>query len=169
MFVLMQIAGLDEVLRDVGKLQQNLRNKIVKRALRAVAKPFIDDAKALAPKDTKALTFSLGQVVRQYGGGRVTFMAIGPRRGKGFERVKRYPARTGSKGKTIKERKVLRRPVRYAHMMEKGTKHLRPRPFLHPAWMKNKGKIDQKLASLIWDQVRLAVANINPRTFRSGY
>lgn len=138
---------LEKLMQEVGP---KLAKKGLKKALRESAKPIIKDARGKVPTRSKALKKSLGQKVRTNNRRGVGYSIVGAR----------------SKWTTYQGNKV--NPAYYAHLVEFGTRrHLispksekgsvgtlrvgqsfvkgavqhpgsRPRPFLRPAWDRNR-------------------------------
>jgi len=115
------------LLKDLKKLSEKVQKRVVKGAIRASAKPIIQEAKALAPYKTGNLRKSIG-VIKGKDKGTVVTYHISPRKGGKYD---------GFYGYWIELGHILR---------EKGKKkkgkvigHVAPRPFLRPAF-ENKGE-----------------------------
>jgi HK97 gp10 family phage protein len=101
------------------------RAKIARPALREAAAEVRKSAKRHAPKETGLLRRAIKSVVRTKRG--VVFAIIGP--AWGFKKtVNRPSANFGEGGEVDSD------PARYAHLVEFGTAHSPPQPFLRPAY-----------------------------------
>lgn len=97
--------------KGIEQVRQSLQNKIVRKAITQAAKPILSTAKGNAPKDTGALKFSLATVLKT-----------------------KENSVTGKIGARVKYTKIKgklkRRPARYLHLVEKGTKFWHGHSFL---------------------------------------
>lgn len=121
-----KIEGLEDMIRTLKDLPNELKTSGEKAALRAGGAPIRKAAKRFAKssKDTGLLIRSIGLNVRTVRG--VTSVRVGPRRG--FrEEVERTNHRTGKKETMISD------PSNYSHLVEYGTSHSPAKPFLRPA------------------------------------
>lgn len=100
-------------------LPEKMRKSIERRAVSVTNKEITESLKSLAPKDSGALQKSMKSVIRTYKSGRIAVGISGPDYDyTGY--VVRKP-----KGKTFKKAKKgeqgLRRPAKYAHLVNNGT------------------------------------------------
>lgn len=124
-------------LERLGRTNDRARKKVIRQAVSAAMTPVNKAAKAKAPIG-KTTTFpgllkkSLGKKAKTYGG-TIFVVVIGPR----FKPSFRKPT-----GKVSKKGKPLfQNPAKYAHLVELGTSHSAPHPFLRPALFENKGRV----------------------------
>lgn len=129
-----QVQGAKQVIKRLNKLKRGVKNKILRKAITKSCQPVAKAAKANTPIETGLLKKSLGHKVKTYKDDVVGI--VGPRRGMG-------------KVVTVRGRKVYRDPVKYAHLVERGTVDSKPQPFLLPAWESNKQAISQILTNEI--------------------
>jgi len=157
-----EIKGCRKLMKRLNQLSMHTQTKVLKSAVRKAAKPVVRDARKLVPRDTGLLRASLGTKVKQYPRTGTVVAIIGPRlKFAGSEKIK----------EKLEGKKKKRLPVNYAHLVEFGTKphwsrytvlpsgvivphgHViegaRPRPFLRPAFDKNKQKIMQTMTGEI--------------------
>lgn len=138
-------------LRD--ELPKRLQNKILKKAVNDGCKLIRKTARQkVAVGETGLLKKSIGtKIVVKRSTGRVIGI-VGPRTGYKSKKVKgqRKKVRTITKlGEEFKAAGVD--PVRYAHLVEKGTKHSAAKAFLRPALDNNLGAVKEIFARTIKD------------------
>ena len=102
-----------EVLRKLHKLPGKIQERVLIGAVRASAKPIIEEARRLVPRRTGNLAKSIG-VNKLRTKGTVVAFAVSPRKGGKYDGY-------------------------YGHFVEFGTRKMAPRPFLRPAFDR-KGK-----------------------------
>lgn len=130
--------GEKEIIAKLDNLKRSVKNKILRTAIKQVSKPVLQAAKQNAPiGETSGLKMSLATKTKTTDKG--VFGIIGPR--SKYERTKG--------GKTV-------RPVRYAHLMEKGTKFAKADPFLAPA-VQDKEQIKDQMAKIIASEIHKVV------------
>jgi len=118
------VIGEKELMRRLNSLgSQGKRNKIVRPAINEAASKINKKAKALVIEETGLLRKSIG--VKRATKRGVVFAVVGPRHG-----FKREVERTLPSGDRAS---VLANPTKYAHLVEFGTRHSPPHPFLRPA------------------------------------
>lgn len=163
-FLKMHVEGAEGLIPLLKDFEQNVRERIARKALDAAAKPIVAAAKAKVPRRFGALKASLGVVHRKYSP--VVVAIIGAKRG----------FMASSRGKKLASKGKYAEPAFYAHLVEFGTKPhalgegsirvrrstrtvngrrqvielgpgpqhgrmhpgARPKPFLRPAWDANK-------------------------------
>src|SRR5262245_9956684 len=159
-----ELQGLSGVLQALERLKQGARNRILRKALTQAARPMTKDARARAPRESGLLKKSIGSVTRTDKKGFV-LVVIGPRTG--FKRevkikktrvFRQRGSRTVFVAKPTPDQLVmLRNPVKYAHLVELGTRFRRARPFLRPAFTSNEKGALNTIARIAWDEIaRLA-------------
>lgn len=155
-----RLDGIAEARRNLQHLGEQMRKRILRKAVRAAAKLIEKAAKshADASKDTGLLKKSIGTVVRVYRGGDKVIAVIGPR--VGFRRV--------IDGRVMD-------PTKYAHLVENGVKphalgkgsSLRKKtqagqghpgfaakPFLRPAIDGNKAAANAAIARVVAEELK---------------
>jgi len=127
------VAGLDEILKKLKKLPERVQKNVVTGAIRASAKPILQEAKALVSKDSGTLKKSIAVVKRRSKDKNLIHFSIAPRIKKGGY---------------------------IAHFLEFGTVKMSAKPFMRPAVEKKssetiqfaqdymKKRIDKELAKL---------------------
>lgn len=104
---------MKDLLVKLNKLPEKIKNRVVKGAVRASAKPIIKEAKKIVPVKTGNLKKSIGVTKRRDKGSVVTY-SVSPRKGGKYDGF-------------------------YGFFLEVGTKKMSPHPFLRPAF-ENAGK-----------------------------
>ena len=99
---------MGDLLRQLNKLPEKMQNRIIKGAVRASAKPIVQEAKRLVPVRTGNLKKSIGVSSRR-GSKTVVRVSVSPRRGGKHDGY-------------------------YGMWIEFGTKKMQPHPFLRPAF-----------------------------------
>lgn len=148
-----KIEGLDELVKQLrDELPKRMQNKILRKAIGEGSKLILKTAKAKVVKDTGMLKRSLGRkIVAKRSTGAVVAI-IGPRTG--YKKVKVKGTKTFKRERTKLGEKFAEAgvsPVRYAHLVEKGTRHSAPKPFLRPALDTNMAAIRQIFERTIRD------------------
>lgn len=123
----MRFDGLPETRFAFETLKGSVQRRITRMAMSAAVRVVAKEAKRLAPRDSGLLKESIGSKSKTYESG-VTVGIVGPRRG--FRRVVDRKAwqsgeRALASGKRQVVYKTLKRiadPVKYAHLVEHGTK-----------------------------------------------
>jgi HK97 gp10 family phage protein len=124
-------------LPKIAGLKQAMQNRIVRKAITTAGKPIVQTAKSQVVQRIGALKFALALKVKTKNN--VSFGLI------------------GAKSKYQKAKKgVFAWPVKYAHIVEKGSKFNRARPFLHPAF--NPSQVKAQIAELIAQGIREQLA-----------
>jgi HK97 gp10 family phage protein len=99
------------LLKALHQFPINIQKNVLRGAVRAGAKPIVDEARALVPKDTGNLKKSIGIVSRKSKDRSKVKFSVTPRRGGKYDGF-------------------------YAHMIEFGTSKMQPQPFMRPAFEK---------------------------------
>jgi hypothetical protein len=136
------VRGARTVFRKLASVDVDSIAGEVAKTLRTFGQRVAESAKAnLAPyRDTGALADSIGIVVRRKKGRATTF--VGPRDGPGFRLVD-----AGGR--------IVRRPIKYAHMLEFGADPHGAHPgqgatpFMRPAWDENVGAAQQGIGAAL--------------------
>lgn len=151
-FCEVQFTGLEEVLDYLTKLKASVAQSVIRQAVRYGATPILQVARSEARVESGLLRKSLGVKVKSYSNGSV-IAVIGPR--KGFRQevgIVGGRAVRGKRAMNKARRTLVRNPVKYAHLVELGTKRSRKFPFLRPAWTNAKGlaleRIKEKIVEL---------------------
>lgn len=144
----MKITGIKELTRALDKLPDELRKGADRRVLAAGAKPIVKAARAKAAKSSGLLRKSIGQNVKKMKGEYTA--RIGPRKGMGAMVV-----RNGVQ--------VYSNPTQYAHLVEYGTSHSAPQPFVRPAVESSKSEVVAAMAAGLDKHLTSAVRRIRSR------
>ena len=117
------LEGLSQVMAAVQDLGRRKAGAIQRKAVTAGGQEVLQEMREDAPRDKGVLAKSLGKKIRVYRQSGVTVAIIGPR--SDYQRDVTI-------GKRIR-RTITRRPVRYAHLVDKGTFRSRAYPFTEQA------------------------------------
>lgn len=178
-----QVTGLGKVLAALADLKQGARNRILRKALAAGAKPMLARAKQLAPSETGLLRRSLRTVIYTEGG--KVIAEIGPKSMKEQVVIEegqsaRILSKKGRKGLLTTADTPAgsvtrnRNPAYYAHLVEFGRVAVKPvsrkalssgaavfasagpmtpRPFLRPAFDETQAQARQIIADTVWQEL----------------
>lgn len=120
------IIGDRELIRKLDRLaKQSERNKIVRPAVREAAAAVRKKARGHVPQETGLLKNSITIKAKTRKG--TAYAVVGPSN-KNAAYVYRADANFGEGGW------IYSNPVKYAHLVEYGTPHSSPQPFMRPAW-----------------------------------
>lgn len=139
-----EVRGETGLMANLDKLDINLRDRAIKKAVRKALEPMRDTAKANARRRTGALFTSIDIKITSKGhkGSRIIGV-MGPRTG-----VK-FPVRIVKSGEHMGKIYVAV-PTRYAHLVEFGHNlvvdgkvvgRVGPKPFMRPAWSQHGGDV----------------------------
>jgi HK97 gp10 family phage protein len=145
-----EVAGL---IKQVGLMDTKLRRKILRKAVTNAARPMIKAAKSNLAKlaRTGLLSLSIGNKVKVYPRTITAVAIVGARYG--FKSKKYTAIKSGLTGKTRRAD-----PIRYAHLVERGTKHSRAFPFLRPAYAATKQDAMRIIKQELWDGIKAELA-----------
>lgn len=125
-FVRVKVLGLKQLRKELLEVPEKLRRKALRSAQTRASRIIITEARSRVPVRFGLLKKSLGRKSKTYRKSGTVVSVIGPRKGFKTQRV------GGSKYDD---------PVRYAHLVEYGTRHSAAKPFLRPAWDHNRDRI----------------------------
>lgn len=97
----MKLEGVDEAAKRLDSADRKIRKRVVRKAVRAGAAPYVKAVKRDAPVDTRELKKSLTQKVKSYRSGATIVSVVGARN-------RRSPSG--------------RNPAKYLHLVEGGTR-----------------------------------------------
>lgn len=148
------VEGIPDLSRKLDSLGTKIRRKVLRTTCQKAGTAMVKEAKARVPKRLKGfhdyaggqLKKSLGQKVKSYSGAAVTI--AGPR--DGF----RIQVGTRTKGKR-KGEPIYVDPRKYAHLVNNGTRHSAPIPFVGQATLNVGGK---QAAATLASEVEKAIA-----------
>ena len=119
--ITVKLSGDKNLLKLLKKMTGSAQQRMIKPAITASLRPMRDAARNGAPFESRALKDSIGTKVINYRNAVVGL--VGPR--SGFKRE--------FKGE-------IRKPHKYLHLVEFGTKNTSAKPFMRPAFAKTKGR-----------------------------
>lgn len=148
-----QITGLQKVFKKLEGLNRTVRGKLIRKAIDRGTVGMLKTARQLAPVETRLLKKSLGRRIKLYRTSGNVVAVIGPR--KGFKRKVRVPVFDKS-GKRVrgKTREQVRDPRHYTHLVEFGTEHSAAKPFLRPAFDRNKDQAKSIIKNILWAGIK---------------
>jgi len=117
------LEGLDQVMRAVQDLGRRKAGAIQRKAMTAGGQEVLAEMREDAPRDKRVLAKSLGKKIKVYRDNGVAVAIVGPR--SDYQRDVTIGKR--------KQRTITRRPVRYAHLVDRGTRRSRAYPFTEQA------------------------------------
>lgn len=143
-----KIEGVDELVKQLrDELPKRMQGKILRKAIADGSKLVLKTAKQKVPVgETGMLKRSLGRRVKVYRNSGKVLGIVGPRTG--FKKTKAGRTRTAL-GEKFQQAHV--NPTKYAHLVELGTRHSAPKPFLRPALDNNKEAVKAIFAKTIKD------------------
>ncbi len=121
-----KIDGLEDIYRRLGKFKGGVQRNIMRVAVGKGLIPINRAAKVLCPKETGTLRRSIGKKVVAYKSF-VVWGGVGPRKGMQYWTVD-PDAKSG-----------FRKPTKYAHLIEFGSRHAGAKSFLRPALDEQRG------------------------------
>lgn len=128
-----RIIGLDAIKRKLEALPEQLRRKAYRSALSSGARVIAKAAKRKVGKgESGLLKKSIGIKYLPATTRSQALGLVGPKRGNG--------------GIYNGQR---RNPTRYAHLVEKGTRHSAAKPFLRPAMIETQSEVFMKMSAMI--------------------
>jgi len=141
-----KLYGEKELLHALKALPVKLQNKALRTGVTKAARLVVKAAKQTVVKDSGLLKRSLGHRVWMSRDGMVIGATIGPRKGMGGLVEKKQSKKRGKYMKAVGKKDITsgkaamraesmeyRDPTKYAHLVERGTKHTAPRAFLRRA------------------------------------
>lgn len=133
----LEIQGTDKLIGKLGDLDRKVRNKSIRRAVRAGSTPTRKAMKQKAPKATGGLKRSIKTKMKTYKDG-TTVAVTGPDR-KYLEVL--------SDGRR-------HRPAYISHILENGSRFVAAQPFIAPAGLETKAEVLQIVASKLKEDIR---------------
>jgi HK97 gp10 family phage protein len=136
----MSLNGVAGVLQALADIDKKVARKALKEAVKEAVKPVLKAARAKVPVDTRTLKKALGTKIKPYKNSLTVVGIVGPRKDKGGK-DKSGKARVSKRKKLVRTsasgRQYFRDPVKYAHLLEFGT---RPHSLGKGDRLKRKGK-----------------------------
>lgn len=127
------VKGDKALARKLKRLPARIVAKAIKKGIRAAAKPMVKTAKQLATRETGTLQKSIGIGLKTFRRTGAVQIRLGPR--KSITGV-------GPDGR-------IRKPFKYAHLVEFGNDKLPARPFMRPAWEQHNKRLVKSLPAAI--------------------
>ncbi len=148
-----EIKGQDEVLRNLALLGKKMETSIGRKAVRAGLKPIQTamEQNAARHQVTGALAKSIISVIKAKKG--AVDGRVGPDKNFAVPLPGRTKRRKGLTGLVGGREQLMRKPQKYAHLIEFGTYRSRAFPFMRPAFDAQKGTAEQILADTLWSEI----------------
>jgi HK97 gp10 family phage protein len=119
---LIQLTGSEIVIAQLLALPEELRKKVERDVVGEANKLLAGAIAANVPQDSGALKKSIGSVIRRYKSGKIIVGVVGPKSDyAGYVIQKRNSKKIFRKAKKGENHKGLRRPSKYAHLVNAGT------------------------------------------------
>ncbi len=149
-----EIKGQDEVLRNLALLGKKMETKIARKAIRAALKPIQTamEQNAARHQVTGALAKSIINTVKAKKG--VVDGRVGPDKNFAVPLPGRTKRRKGLAGLLGGREQLMRKPQKYAHLIEFGTYRSRAFPFMRPAFDAQQGAAATILADTLWTEIQ---------------
>lgn len=141
----LNIFGDVQVINNIGRLKNKMQRKIARKAIAKALKPIERIARSNAPEDSGLLKKAIKSKVTRMVSGKVyvdpKVFAMKSANTGGEKKIIKVagPARKMGYRDIVKNLKkhnpdaMISKPAAYAHLVEFGTKKIRPRPFMRPA------------------------------------
>jgi HK97 gp10 family phage protein len=151
-----ELQGSEILVAQLLALPDKVRTTVEREAVFEANKLLIGTIRSEAPKDSGALQKSVSGVVRQYQNGRIVLGVVGPEYNYTGAVISKGRGKKKSFKKLKKGEKAenMRRPAKYAHLVEGGTAQRKtesganrgsvsPNPFMAPSLEKVKAQIQK--------------------------
>lgn len=143
-----RVDGLKELEQALGQLPKATSKAVLRRtAIRALA-PVIADAKTRVPVDEGDLKDSLKITTKL------------------SKRQQRKNAKSVAEGKSSVQLYAGPSALPHAHLVEFGTEHMAPQPYLRPAWDANKDEVLELVRTELADEITKAAARLAKKQAR---
>lgn len=140
--------GLKELDQALSQLPKATAKNVLRRTAILALAPVIADAKRLVPVDEGELKESLKVA------------------GKLSKRQARKNAKAVAEGKSSVQLYAGPSALPHAHLVEFGTAHMRPQPFMRPAWDANKDKVLELIRTEMGDEITKAAGRLARKAAR---
>jgi HK97 gp10 family phage protein len=133
-----KVDGLEDLKRALAGVDGRVRKKALRKGVNAAAGVILKRARQKVPVRLGLLKKSLGRKVKVYRKEGAVVGIVGPRTG--FRR---------QVGTTKDGRPVFENPTQIAHLVEKGTRRSRAKPFMRPALEESRGDVSSAVAEAV--------------------
>lgn len=137
-----RIDGLRELEHALKQLPKATGKSVLRRILKKRAKPIADDAKALVPRDEGDLQESIGVSTKL---------------------SKRQAKLHRKQGRDAVEVFVGAGALPQAHLVEFGSEHNQPKPYMRPAWDANKSSVLDDIGKDLGKEIQKAAIRLAKR------
>jgi HK97 gp10 family phage protein len=153
-----KIEGLREIQAALQDLSKATARNVVKRVLLKRAQPIVEAARTRAPVRTGRLRDSIIAQARGGNAGKAAFAEA--MRGGASRAAAGRAAREANRaaGSTVEVAIGPNDTAFYASMVEFGTEHSGPKPFMRPAWDATKGQVLDGVGDDMWAEIKKALA-----------
>lgn len=139
MSVTVKVEGLREIGAALEQLPEAVTKKVMRQVLTARARPIADAARGNCPVESGELKNSI----------------------KVSGRLSRSQAREARESASEVEVYIGPSPLPHAHLVEFGSIHNAPQPYMRPAWDGAKGTLLTNLAADLWAEIKKAAGRAN--------
>jgi HK97 gp10 family phage protein len=163
-----KVEGLKEIQAVLQDLSKATARNVVKRVLLKRAQPIVEAARTRAPVRAGKLRDSIIAQARGGNAGKAAFakaMRGGASRAEAGRAAREANRAAGS---TVEVVIGPHDGAFYASLVEFGTAHSSPKPFMRPAWDTTKGKLLDGLQDDMWAEVKKAIARHNRKLTKAG-
>ena len=143
------VKGVPEAQAALAKFDKRIRTKVLRQAVTKATKLVTKAARRLAPRDTGSLQKAIGERVRTY---RDSGMVVGIAGARSKLRFRVIEARRRKQAKRVKRGEPTdgtRRPVRYLHLVVRGTKRAKANDFITAAGSQTEAQVKDTLETEI--------------------
>ena len=153
MVVTVKTEGFKEFEQALEDLTTAAQKGVARRALIKAAKPLVDKAKAAAPVDEGHLKRSIAASDKLDG-----------------RQAKAHKALTGKQGAEVfvGPSYNIGEGGRHGHLVEFGTRHSAPKPFLRPTWAADQKQILDRISKEMWSEIEKAIARAERKAARQA-
>jgi len=140
----LKVTGDEYIANKLERISASAQRSVIRPAANFAWTPVNKDAKSSVPVDTGALKRSIGKKAITYSRSGVVWVGVGARSGAQYTRV-------GPDGN-------VRKPWKYAHIVEFGSEDTPPEGFLRTAFMRQRANAQARLYAKTWVYLQKEIA-----------
>ena len=142
-----KVEGVNDVMRFLDGIEPKARARIVAPTVRREMRPMVAAMRQKVAVRHGILKRSLGIVQKRFSGGRVVWTRAAPRGG--FRYAGSF---------VVGDQHVEADPRKYAHLVERGTRHSKAQPFARPAFDTHGPRIVRNIGRSLQNQIERMAA-----------
>lgn len=146
----MKLKGLEGLKKQLEQLGEELQPKVLRSAMREAFKPVLEAARAKVPVDSGELRAGIALATAKTPGGGLAAGLLISSKTTGLKQARMAAAAFGEAQSTSS-------PARTWHLIELGTKHSPPQPFLRPALDENAQTVVSTFAAAVRKKIEQAL------------